>query len=93
MTDSLGEPAAIRHLSFRIWYAVIGAVVLLAVLAAVYIVYSMREERASTACEFTPPGREELPGSGSHVDWEWWPPGFVCVYTEDSGKVVGRRRP
>jgi hypothetical protein len=37
-------------------------------------------------------GREELPGTGSHVDWEWWRPGFVCVYTDRSGNVVGRRR-
>jgi hypothetical protein len=75
-----------------IWYGVIGAVAVLAVLVGT-VIYTIHEERASTACGFTPPGREELPGTGSHVDWEWWPPGFVCVYTDDLGNVVGRRRP
>jgi hypothetical protein len=57
------------------------------------VIHSFREERAATACGFTPPGREELPASGWHVDWEWWPPGFICVYTDRRGNVVARRRP
>ena len=59
------------------------------------VIYSAREESASTACGFTPPGREELPPStvGWHVDWDWWVPGFVCVYEDANGNVVDRRRP
>ena len=92
MTDSLGERVARRHLRFTVWYAVIGTVAVLTVLVGVAI-YATREEHANTACGFTPPGQEALPGRGWHVDWEWWPSGFVCVYTDDGGKVVGRRRP
>ena len=92
MTDSLGEPVAPRNLRFTVWYAVIGAVAVLTVLVGI-VIYAIREERASTGCGFTPPGREELPASGWRADGEWWPPGFVCVYTDDRGRVVGRRRP
>jgi hypothetical protein len=92
VTDSLGEPVAARNLRATVWYAVIAAVALLAVLVGI-VIYAILEERASTACGFTPPGREELPGSGWRADWEWWPPGFVCVYTDDRGRVVSRRRP
>jgi hypothetical protein len=90
MSESAGEPAAPRLLRFAVWCAALGALAILAVLVGV--VYIDREDRAATGCGFTPPGREDLPGSGWHVDWEWWPPGFVCVFTED-GKVVARRRP
>jgi hypothetical protein len=77
---------------FAVLYAVIGAVAIVIALGSV-VVYSIREQHAATACGFTPPGREHLPGTGSHADWEWWPlpPGFVCVYTDD-GEVVARRR-
>lgn len=92
MTDSLGEPVAPRNLRSTVWYAVSAAVAILTVLVGL-VIYAIREDRASTACGFTPPGREELAGSGWHADWEWWPPGFVCVYTDDRGRVVGRRRP
>jgi hypothetical protein len=64
-----------------------------AAVLVVGVIYSIREERASTACGFTPPGREDLPGSGWHVDWEWLSPGFVCIYTDDRGNEVARRRP
>jgi hypothetical protein len=57
-----------RHLR-TVWYAVIAAVAVLTVLFGI-VIYAIREERASTACGFTPPGREEPPGSGSHADWE-----------------------
>jgi hypothetical protein len=92
VTDSLDEPVAPRNLRFRVRYTFIAAVAVLTVLVGI-VMYAIREERASTGCGFTPPGREELPGSGSHADWEWWAPGFVCVYTDDHGRVVGRRRP
>lgn len=73
--------------------ALIGTLVLVAVVVGV--VYEVRHEHASTACGFTPPDREAVPPStvGSHVDWEWWTPGFICVYTDASGNVVARRRP
>ena len=87
-----GEPVARAHHGFTIWYAVIGALALVAVLVGA-VTYEVRHEYASTACGFTPPSREELPGSGWHVDWGWWPPGFVCVYTDERGNVVARRRP
>ena len=79
---------------FTISRALIGMVVLVAVLVGV-VIYEIRHEHASTACGFTPPDREAVPPStvGWHVDWEWWTPGFVCVYTDASGNVVGRRRP
>jgi hypothetical protein len=80
-----------RHLR-TVWYAVVAAVAVLTVVFGI-VVYAIREERASTACGFTPPGREELPGSGSRAEWEWWPPGFVCLYTDHRGRVVDRRRP
>jgi hypothetical protein len=74
--------------------ALIGVVVVLAVLVGV-VVYEVRHEHASTACGFTPPGREAVPPStvGWHVDWEWWTPEFVCVYTDANGNAVARRRP
>ena len=92
MSASRGEPVRRGRLRFTFSYAVIGLMAVAAVLAAA-VIYSIREERASTACGFTPPGREDLPGSGSHVDWEWLPPGFVCVYTDDRGNEVARLRP
>jgi hypothetical protein len=49
-----------------IWYAVIAAVAVLTVLLGI-VIYAIRDERASTACGFTPPGREELGGSGWHA--------------------------
>jgi hypothetical protein len=89
---SRGESVARGRLRLTIWYAAISALAVAAVFVAA-VFYSIREERASTGCGFTPPGREVLPGSGWHVDWEWWPPGFICVYTDHGGNVVARRRP
>jgi hypothetical protein len=90
VTDYLDEPVAPR--ASRVRYAVIAAIAIFTVLFGI-VIYAIREERASTGCGLTPPGREELTGSGWRADWEWWPPGFVCVYTDDQGRVVGRRRP
>ena len=92
MSDYRGETVTRDRLRFPMSYAVIG-VMAVAVMFVGGVIYSVREERASTGCGFTPPSREELPGSGWHVDWEWLPPGFVCVYTDDRGNVVARRRP
>jgi hypothetical protein len=52
------------------------------------------DERAQTECGFTPPDLPERlrRASGFHADWEWWPPGHVCVYTDREGRVIGRRR-
>jgi hypothetical protein len=92
VSDSGGESVARGRLRSTISYAVIGAMAVAAVILGV-VVYTIREERASTECGFTPPSREELPGTGWHVDWEWTPPGFICVYTDDRGNVVARRPP
>jgi hypothetical protein len=27
-----------------------------------------------------------------HADWEWWPPGHICIYTDRQGRVIGIRR-
>ena len=92
MSDYRGETVTRDRLRFPMSYAVIG-VMAVAVMFVGGVIYSVREERASTGCGFTPPSREDLPGSGWRVDWEWLPPAFVCVYTDDRGNVVARRRP
>lgn len=69
-----------------------GTAALAAVLVGI-VIYAIREERAQTGCSFSPPGREEVATFGSRADWEWWPPGFVCLYTDERGHVVDRRRP
>jgi hypothetical protein len=92
VSDYRGEPVARGRLRFTISYAVIAVMAVAAVFVG-GVIYSIREERASTGCGFTPPSREQFPGSGWHVDWVWLPPGFVCVYTDDRGNVVARRRP
>ena len=68
-------------------------VILLTVIAVILgvITYEVRRDRALTGCGLTPPGREQLPGSGHHVRWSWSPPGYVCVYT-DNGRVVADKR-
>jgi hypothetical protein len=51
------------------------------------------DNRAQTECGLTPPGfPSHLRGGGVHADWEWWPPGHVCVHTDDQGRVLARRR-
>jgi hypothetical protein len=90
--STTANPLRVLTNGFTIRYAVIGALALAAVLVGA-VTYEVRHEYASMACGFTPPSREELPGSGWHMDWGWWPPGFVCVYTDERGSVVARRRP
>jgi hypothetical protein len=90
VTDSLG--GVVAHHRRRFAYAVITAVAVIAAALAGAVVYVVRENDASTRCGFTPPGSEVL-GGGYHVDWDWWPPGFMCVYTDESGNVESRRRP
>jgi hypothetical protein len=92
VSDYRDEAVVRGRLRFTISSAVIGVMAIAPAFVG-GVIYSIREERASTGCGFTPPSREKLPGSGWHVDWEWWPPGFICVDTDDRGKVVARRRP
>jgi hypothetical protein len=44
-----------------------------------------------TRCISPPPGGKN-PGKSITAHWEWSPPGYVCVYRNDVGKVVGERR-
>jgi len=48
-------------------------------------------DRALTVCGADPPDRPPaLIAAGRTVTWSFDPPGFVCVFTDRSGTVVGR---
>jgi len=74
---------------------VLGVVLFLAlatVAAAVASVGSSRE--AMDDCTATPPGRAgTTPGTIVGVDWDWLPPGYVCVFKARDGRELARRRP
>jgi hypothetical protein len=46
-------------------------------------------ERALEKCAQDP----SVPTSSITVRWEWWRPGYVCVYLDDDGRIVEERRP
>ena len=51
------------------------------------------DNRAQTACGFTPPDLpQRFRSGGVQADWEWWPPGHICIYTDREGRVIGKRR-
>lgn len=49
-------------------------------------------ERALAVCGADPPDRPPalIAASGRTVTWSFDPPGFVCVFTDRSGTVIGR---
>jgi hypothetical protein len=49
----------------------------------------LREDNAWERCLSDPPGSNK-PGSGRHLEWEWMPPRYYCVYTDRTGRVLGR---
>ncbi|MDQ3066219.1 MAG: hypothetical protein M3R12_03560 [Actinomycetota bacterium] len=72
---------------------VLGVVLFLAlatVAAAVASVGSSRE-RWTTAQRRRRAGT--TPGTIVGVDWEWLPPGYVCVFKARDGRELARRRP
>jgi hypothetical protein len=72
--------------------ALITLLVVIAVLLG-YLVFFFTEgalsERALERCAQDP----RLPTSSITVRWDWWPPGYVCVFRDGAGRVVEEHRP
>jgi hypothetical protein len=67
-----------------------------AVIVATFVVWPLIDFAVHgdpvTRCISPPPGATRNPGKSISTRWEWSPPGYVCVYRNDVGKVVGERR-
>jgi hypothetical protein len=67
--------------------------IVLTTLLVGYLIFFFTEgtlsERALEQCAHDP----HLPTSSITVRWDWWRPGYICVYLDDSGRVVEERRP
>jgi hypothetical protein len=74
---------------------VVAAGLLIALAAATVAAASIASSRdAMDDCTATPPGRVGSdPGMIVAVDWEWLPPGYVCVFQDRNGRELDRRRP
>jgi hypothetical protein len=73
---------------------VLALVLVAALTAAVIAVASVGSSRdAMDDCTATPPGAASPPGAIVAVDWEWLPPGYVCVFEDRNGRELERRRP
>lgn len=73
---------------------VLAVVVLVAVAAAAAAMAGVGSSRdAMDDCTATPPGAGSAPGTIVAVDWEWFPPGYVCVFEDRNGRELERRRP
>jgi len=88
-TRARGPRADFRRLRrhfVRLALAIVGGVVL-------YLAYFFAEgtlsERALEKCGQT----QRQTGTVITVEWRWWTPGYVCVFLDDSGRVVEKRPP
>jgi hypothetical protein len=69
--------------------AVVPVTALLVGYLAFFFTEGTLSERALEECAQDP----NVPTSSITVRWEWWRPGYVCVYLDDAGRVVEERRP
>lgn len=74
---------------------VLAVILLVALALAAVAVASVGSSRgAMDECTATPPERAGSdPGTIVSVDWEWFPPGYVCVFADRNGRELERRRP
>jgi len=70
----------------------LGTLVLLLVILASLGVW---REHELDRCGLTPPRRSDTGGGYAIVTirWHFTPPGWVCVYSDRHGRVVGEERP
>ena len=72
----------------------LAGVLLVAVAVAALALAGVDSSRdAMDDCTATPPSGASAPGTVVAVDWEWFPPGYVCVFVDQNGREVERRRP
>ena len=71
----------------------VGTLVAIAVVMTVAAIGAplVTADTAWNRCLADPPGSNK-PGTGRFVEWEWAPPGYVCVYTDKQGGTLGRER-
>jgi hypothetical protein len=63
-----------------------------AVLAAISIggaYWYVEAQTIATRCESEPPAAT----SGHRQEWDWWPPGYECIFHDDQGRTTARVRP
>jgi len=67
----------------------------LVLLVAGGMAWPVWHEHKFTLCGFesSKPAAARAAASGYHLRWDYTPPGWVCVYTDRSGRVVAERRP
>ena len=84
-----------REIARVIGHAVIAAVAALVLLVAGGMAWPVWHEHKFTLCGFesSKPAAARAAASGYHLRWDYTPPGWVCVYTDRSGRVVAERRP
>lgn len=84
-----------REIARVVSHAVVAALAAFVLLVAGEFAWVVWYEHDSTLCGFesSKPASARAAASGYHVRWDYTPPGWVCVYTDRSGRVVAEQRP